>query len=63
MDKKEYMGNQRKEEDGKVKEGKGGSLKKEDKINKREKTDVDDKLNQVRVKGKACGKALDRMKK
>ena len=63
MDRKEYMGNQRKEEDGKVKEGKGGSLKKEDKINGRTKTDVDDKLNVIRLKGKACGKALDKMKK
>ena len=61
---KEYIGNERKEDEGRLREKKEGSLKRTERINSREKTDVDDKLNVVSIKkGRAKEKALSRMKK
>lgn len=72
---KEYMGNQKKEEEGKLREGKEKGSKKElpFRLNPKHKVDANDKTNVVECETcgskkhktsghKAKGKALDRMK-
>lgn len=59
------MGNQKKEEQGKITGRSKGSQKKVDKVNRRVETDVDDKLNPINFKKskvKAISKAMGKMK-